>query len=443
MEIIIADDFTGASDSGIKFKERNLETKVVWDLEIRKYLDKGNLISLDLDTRNISEEEAYQRTEYIFKQLHMVNSRKIFKKIDSTMRGNITAEINAMLDSKEIDFTVVIPSYPDNNRYLKGGKLYVNDVLLEDTPFYKDVLLPFKSSLATEIISFQSKYKVKRLNKEDISYNFEENICSSLKDNVKIFVCDAETNQDIQEIYDNFSTLNNEFIWSGSAGLANIIAKSLKSKEFDSISQYEPENGIIVALGSTNEVTRKQLQALVLQTDINSIEISAYKLLHSEKLQSEILEIALEIFEYLSEGENVVIYTNASDAEQQKLNDYKLKKNINNRQIGKKISKGLGMIIDEVNRKFKIKNLIMSGGDTAKGIADTINYKEYELFHSIEEGMPLGILQSDNSQIISVTKSGGFGTEDSLVKAYITLGGHFKNGYQRNNTSDGYSNQRQ
>src|SRR5699024_82541 len=112
--------------------------------------------SLDLDTRNISEEEAYQRTEYIFKQLHMVNSRKIFKKIDSTMRGNITAEINAMLDSKEIDFTVVIPSYPDNNRYLKGGKLYVNDVLLEDTPFYKDVLLPFKSSLATEIISFQS-----------------------------------------------------------------------------------------------------------------------------------------------------------------------------------------------------------------------------------------------------------------------------------------------
>lgn len=440
MKIILADDFTGASDSAIKFKESNIDSKVIWDTDIKPYFMGESLVALDLDSRNLSGKDAYNKVKIILEQLKEVDNNKIFKKIDSTLRGNIGVEIDAILDSGITKFIVVVPSYPDNQRLVKNGNLYIGSMLLESSYFFKDVEYKGVSSSVKDIISSTSKYKVGYINKEEIQKGLKEKISNELNNDIKIFICDAETNNDISQIYKKFNDLNEDFIWCGSAGLASCIAKSLKtvkSQYKDQIHSYN--ESVIVSIGTTNNITRKQLNMLLKKTEIIGIEVKPYKLLHTSNASKEIKKIKNIIIKYLKDKKDIALFTNLSEEENEKLIKYRTLHKLNSRELGEKISNGLGLILEEVDKSYKVKTLIMSGGDTAKSIAQNLGYKEYHLIESIEEGMPMGFLKSENHKILSVTKAGGFGTEISLINAYLKLGGHLKNEYNRNSSSNDYT----
>ncbi|MFB6198011.1 MAG: four-carbon acid sugar kinase family protein, partial [Halobacteriaceae archaeon] len=114
--LIIADDLTGAMDTGHQFAARGYRTTLNTHLA-----DQGpdtEVRIIDTDSRTTSPETAYKT---VFSVMQDTSAEIIYKKIDSTLRGNVATEAAAVLDNQNPEFAVVAPAFPAHNRRTIGG----------------------------------------------------------------------------------------------------------------------------------------------------------------------------------------------------------------------------------------------------------------------------------------------------------------------------------
>lgn len=153
---IIADDLTGANDSGVQFARSGLKTSVLINMESDNISD-DDVIIIDTDSRSVTPEEAYRKVKEAAGYLKSQPYDIIFKKIDSTLRGNIGAEFDALYDVFQPDFIICTPAYPDYNRKVRDGCLYLGDKLLHETEFALDPKTPIRESNIPKMINGQSQ----------------------------------------------------------------------------------------------------------------------------------------------------------------------------------------------------------------------------------------------------------------------------------------------
>ncbi|MEC0203953.1 four-carbon acid sugar kinase family protein [Paenibacillus lautus] len=107
---IIADDLTGATDSGVQFARRGFDTRVVLHAEEVSVIERNSeIIVLDTDSRAVAAGEAYERTRLAALQVARMGFKHVYKKLDSTLRGNLGAEIDAVADAIPVDCIIVAP----------------------------------------------------------------------------------------------------------------------------------------------------------------------------------------------------------------------------------------------------------------------------------------------------------------------------------------------
>src|SRR5690606_31658924 len=94
----------------------------------------AQVIAADTDTRRLSPDRAAERTVAAFKALHQPGQR-LYKKIDSTLRGNWAAEVAALQPLAGL--AIVAPAFPATGRTLRGGRVFVNGQPLETTDTWK------------------------------------------------------------------------------------------------------------------------------------------------------------------------------------------------------------------------------------------------------------------------------------------------------------------
>lgn len=129
---VIADDFTGACDVAVQFKKQGLETVVLTDIEfLGSFKGVFDVVVVDTETRNLTSEDAYRKVRRAVRLLRQNNVKLVYKKIDSTLRGNIGAEINAVMDELDVKAIIVAPAFPDQKRTVINGHLLVNGEPLE------------------------------------------------------------------------------------------------------------------------------------------------------------------------------------------------------------------------------------------------------------------------------------------------------------------------
>jgi len=120
---IIADDLTGAMDTGVAFARIGLSTIIALGNEVAP--DAGAVV-ISTDSRADDPETAYGKAR---KAADEVIGLYVYKKIDSTLRGNIGSELRAVIDALHIDKAIICPAFPANKRTVVDGKL-----LVENTP---------------------------------------------------------------------------------------------------------------------------------------------------------------------------------------------------------------------------------------------------------------------------------------------------------------------
>jgi len=200
--IVIADDLTGSNATCSLFKKIGLRAASILKLQGGVSYDV-DVISYSTASRGLDKEEAYKKVSEAIKILKNKDVLVYNKRIDSTLRGNIGTEINAMLDNLEDDrIAVVVPAYPDSGRIVVNKTMLVNGVLLENSDAGKDPKTPIKTSCVESLVQKDIKYSSTYFTLSDIAQPIEE-ITKKIQEAIKksrVLIFDAVNNEDIIKI---------------------------------------------------------------------------------------------------------------------------------------------------------------------------------------------------------------------------------------------------
>jgi len=134
--LILADDLTGAADCAAAFAKRGIETVVSWGVSTAD----ATVLAIDVDSRALSAGEAAAR-QVAAQSRHWRGGMRLYKKIDSTLRGQPAAELAAQLAAPAIGahrppLAVVAPAFPAAGRHTREGCVVVDDRPLEATELW-------------------------------------------------------------------------------------------------------------------------------------------------------------------------------------------------------------------------------------------------------------------------------------------------------------------
>ena len=174
--LIMADDFTGALDTGVQFSNYGVHTLVTSDLEFEFWetTDQIEVLVFNTETRYLNKCEAHEVIKKIAIKAKDENIQYIFKKVDSALRGNVASELRALSDVFEGVTIPFIPAYPEQNRFSFEGILYIDSIPVSKSVFGQDPYEPVRESHIPSLLlkeadlktSITKKYKIPPKEKE-------------------------------------------------------------------------------------------------------------------------------------------------------------------------------------------------------------------------------------------------------------------------------------
>ena len=125
---ILADDLTGACDSAVPFARRGLATRVLLALppsrsRSRAQSERDDVVAVDADTRRLSRRLAVARTTVAARALRTAETTRLFKKVDSTLRGHVGPELLACMRAWDAPLALLCPAFPAMGRWVQGGQI--------------------------------------------------------------------------------------------------------------------------------------------------------------------------------------------------------------------------------------------------------------------------------------------------------------------------------
>lgn len=420
---VISDDLTGASDCGGQLVRFGLKVSVVVQ-ENSKEVNDYDAVIYNTDSRSVSGVEAYERVKKVCDTIKSGPIDLIYKKIDSTMRGNIGEEINAIYDSFSPDFVIIAPAFPVNGRKVINGVHYLNSVKLENTEVAKDPKTPVRDSEIKRLIENQSKRKVEHITFREIHQGYEtimDKLVSYKNKQISYITVDSAQESDLRKLVELIHQTNFSVVWVGSAGLMNYLPETYGMRQVPKTIplpvHHEP---VLLVVGSVSATGRSQLQHLLNYSDTVGLEMDSAKVLLDEDVKAmELTRILYGAKEAFLQGKNVVLYSSNNVIETRKIGE---QLGYDAVKISNIISMVLGEFAAEMIRVHDLKYLFLTGGDTAQQVFLQLNAYEFILLDEVESGIPLGRVFTDKELFI-VTKAGNFGSKEVMLKAVYKLHG--------------------
>ncbi|MDQ0253022.1 uncharacterized protein YgbK (DUF1537 family) [Evansella vedderi] len=423
---IIADDLTGANDSGVQLAKFGLKTSVLFGLD-EQAVRKSEAVVFDTDSRSIDREEAYKRVYEVVEFLKKQGINKVYKKMDSTMRGNIGREVDALYDSLQSDFVFIVPGYPKNGRKVVRGHHYLNGIPLNETEIANDPKTPVKESHLPTLLKEQTSKSIGLIDIDMLRKGPEavqQQLEKFTQQGITYVVVDSETEEDLERILTNTKSLRFSVSWVGSAGLANYLPA------FYGMEQREkqltiPENNlpVLTVVGSVNKNSRHQLNVVLKKQGVVGIQVESYKAVSDlEVRKGERLKVIEEARTAARKGLDVVIYSTGEERDIDRARKIGKENGYNFTETSNEIVKMLGAISAELIEEKLFQGIVMTGGDTAKQVCELWNVKGFYLHDELEIGVPISTFIG-NDKIYVITKAGGFGKDTVFAHAIDKLKG--------------------
>lgn len=422
---IIADDLTGANDTGVQFARRGLVTSVLLQPD-QKLAEDLDVVVIDTDSRSLSQEEAYRKVRTVSEFLRRFPPEFVYKKIDSTMRGNIGAEIDAVYDVFQPELVVIAPAYPKNKRVVSGGDFYLDGKLLHMTEMAADPKTPVTSSHLPDILRVQTGRKIVQVMAEDIRSGgpqIQDRLDEAVRESAPYVVFDSLKEEDLRAIVQAVQDSRRRVVWIGSAGLANHLCKAYLKRQQTPVYLRDSYSQVLTVVGSVNRNSRQQLQQLLKQPKVEGVEMKSHLAVQEDTTadgeQARVVALASQAIE---RGSHVVLYTSGSPDDIALANSKGAEYGRDSKGVSDRISRVIGQAAAALIRKHRLKALVMTGGDTAKQVCANLGVTEFQLIDEVEIGIPIGRL-SGEWPLYAVTKAGGFGTAGALSKALKKMQG--------------------
>ena len=389
---ILADDLTGAVDSSLAFWEHTIPSTILLDdaaMPVR-FSEETSTLALDTNTRHDIPEVAHTRVLAATNTLRTMGATLLYKKIDSTLRGNIGTEVEAMLAASEARQAIVCPAFPATGRTVVEGRVLVHGVDLLKTAFASDPRHVVSSSRVASVLATQTHLPIAELSSP-----------SHVADahNAAIVVVDAQTDDQLRA-WISAVGLKRDLLWVGSAGLAGALAATLQARGRALSRAYTTQRlpaarATLVVVGSIHPTSREQLEVL----GGKRIEISlAYR--QAASCSSE--QAAKQIIEALLHEGRAILTVDPIPVD------------------GLIIENILGEVVASVAARLPAApHLVLAGGDTARAVLKRLGIARLHIVGAVAPGIP--IAETPDRAVRVITKAGGFGTPDVLLRAVRIL----------------------
>lgn len=397
--IVIADDFTGANDTGMQFFNQGCSVSVSLDKTHTE--TQSDITVYNTDSRSMPPDMAKQVITSVTTHCAIDNATFIYKKIDATFRGNIGAEIDALLGSTPFHFAVLCSALPDKQRTVEKGKCLYRGQGVIRSEFATDPKTPVVSDSIAEIIACQSALPVQCVDAAGLAAA----ICQARAhpDDKVIIVVDAATNDDLARIGNTLAATLDGGILIGSSGLAAHLPAGMYLKK--------PDYPSLVVAGSISPVTINQIAraaeegvATVYFVDIREIMTN---LDYMDQCVTDILGI-------LNKGENCIIQSSKSAAERFNIDANCKLYEMSRAEFADYISGFLGNLASSIIHRCQLSGVLFTGGDIAISCAAALGSKSYTIKGEILPCIPVGYLDGVGRVFIA-TKAGSHGDDDAIV----------------------------
>ena len=390
---IIADDLTGAADAAVAFANRGHSSQVLLD---PTFSSGAEIIAITTESRHLPPALAAERVRGV--SHHLYGTPLLYKKIDSTLRGNIAAELFALMEAFEVARALVAPAFPAQGRTTVHGRQLIDGRPLEETDFGSQIV---SSNIREIFLRARDARPVRLMTLADVRREIRY-LTEHLTDRrAGITIADAETEEDMTAIAEAVlaSSLR---LACGSAGLCHALAGLIPASHDRSTGASPALSGPILTIaGSIHATTIAQVEAARAagMTVIEPVDFGIYAI-------EPLIDQAAELLE---KKKDVILASHQIDA---------------STPSELTISDRLSLFTYRLLKRVPAGGLVLTGGDVASAVCRELGVRAIDLFGEVQPGIPYGVLRSlgaDNLPV--VTKAGGFGDADALVKAIEFLRG--------------------
>lgn len=405
---IIADDLTGACDSGVKLLNKGYRTEVIinsWDAqEINR--EMNDAVSVNTESRGMEERAAYDVVYSTAKSVKAQGIDRFYKKIDSVLRGNIGSEIDAMIDALGYQVAIVASALPNNGRIIKEGKL---SVIAEGA---ETAVYPVLESMAKG-----SRKKIGSIFLDTVRGGAEGIVAETARlvgEGNEIIIFDSENNEDLEKIAISLKGLGMDFLPVGTAGLINYLDR-FWVKDAVVIPAQEAKSilDVFIVVGTKHPITAKQVRELLKRDDVYIVALDVDNLDEKKAaLQTQMVLADIQTNRALIDTKKTVILTTYTVLDENAGKNLVYTSNVQNGLITETIT----ALANTIKELFSFKKIIVTGGDTASSLFNRLGAKKISLRDEPLPGIVTGNISKDELNLLISTKSGGFGDSQTLVK---------------------------
>lgn len=416
---IVADDLTGANDTALQFQLKGANTQILLDEDNAPVnLKTTQTWAISTESRNIDPQSAYEKAKSAAAFLkENINPDFYYKKIDSTVRGNIAVEVLAMLDVLDYDAAVLIPAFPQEGRVTVGGYHLLKGIPIERTEMARDPHSPiFESHLPILLRSQLGDENKDLIGSIELTTVMKGAgpILMKLKELIsegkKIIVMDSVSTVDIEQIVLAIGKSEYKILPAGTAAAAQVLSGIwLPDVSPQHFSKTFPELPKLVISGSATQITSNQITRLEEADDFENILV-----IHLDMktiLDGVMDELVERITSNLGSNNIVVVHTSDLIRDFDGFSEFSLNAELTKSGLANVITDFLAELTRRVVSQKDVI-LITLGGETSYKCCEAIGANQLQL---IDEVAPAIALSMDHSARWIVTKSGNLGGVNTLV----------------------------
>jgi len=395
---LIADDLTGTLDTGVQFTQKGLLTLVPF--KFSPSFQDIPVLGLNSNTRHSSAEMAYKRVRQLCRRL---KGRILYKKIDSTLRGNVAREVMAMLDESCLSKAVLAPAFPTQGRTLEDGILKFYGTPFHLTHYQKEFSPPLETSFIPDFIKREIGESIGHIDRRGLAGGASFLAGRILEAKERIVLIDTYEPQDLHTIGQAWWTfLKERALICGSAGLAKEIEINGSAVPENRFRIKRTELPFLLVSGSRHQKTLEQLKRAIDEFHFPVIEPDIKEFVHPVRCSQEVRRVIKHLSQTLSDHKGVILSTSFQEAIPGQ---------------GEIVSTNLGKVVAGILRRQHLSSLILSGGDIAMEVCGRLKSTAMRIESEILQGIPLSSLTDGPCKGLNiVTKGGGLGEPDAFVK---------------------------
>lgn len=375
--LALADDATGALEVGAQFADERVESRVSWAIYPSAVSEQALVI--DTQTRHLRPAAARRTVYETASAAREAGFQHVYKKTDSTLRGNIAAEFAALLEAWPERALVYAPAYPALGRTVVNGQLRVDGKPLGETAFAADRLNPSRESYIPALFEDCGATVMGARDATELRKALSAGAAG------RIVVCDGSFDSDLAALAGVVAGAGQPTIAAGPAALARPWIAALDPPRRQPSRTIRVRRCLVVS-GSLHPASREQIAR-------SGLAVLAHDSAAAETGLAVRLQKALEANRWvvLAASEQV-------------------------RPDCLEVASHIARVVRHTLDAAQPDALVVFGGDTTLAVLGELGVSEAEPCGELVTGVPLSIIRHAGRQMALVTKAGGFGGPTTLLR---------------------------